>query len=62
MFCTLSVDVWAETLSFSIVLPLNNTQNIIGRHFNFYTLMLYSLFKSTAPKVLWEEGNFKRSN
>ena len=52
IFCALyMVDLWAETLPFSVVLPLENTQNFIGCHF-FSHSCVSSSFKGTAPKVL----------
>ena len=42
------VDLWAETVPFSVVLPLENTQNFIGCY-------------CAAPKVLWENVISRRS-
>ena len=42
------VDLWAETLPFSVILPLENTQNFIGCY-------------CAAPKVLWETVISRRS-
>ena len=50
-FAPCPVDLWAETLPFSVVLPLENTQNFIGCHF-FSHSCVSSSFKGTAPKVL----------
>ena len=55
-------DLSAETLPFSVVLPLENTQNFIGFHFLHTHVHRASLsFKGAAPKVLWEEVISRRS-
>ena len=51
--------LWAEKLSCSVVLPPNNAQTFIGRHFFFTPLISHCL--KTALKVVWGKDTSRRS-
>ena len=55
-FAPCPVDLWAETLPFSVVLPLENTQNFIGCHF-FHTHVFPRHSKVQLLKY-WGERSF----
>ena len=55
-FAPCPVDLWAETLQFSVVLPLENTQNFIGCHF-FHTHVFPRHSKVQLLKY-WGERSF----
>ena len=52
-FAPCQVDLWAETLPFSAVLPLENTQTSSVAIFSHSSAS--SSFKGATPKVLWEK-------
>ena len=59
-FALCQVDLWAETLPFSAVLPLENTQTSSDAIF-FLHSRASSSYKGAAPKVLWEKVTSRRS-
>ena len=58
-FAPCQVDLWAETLPFSAVLPLENTQT--SSVAIFFLSCASSSFKGVAPKVLWDKVISRRS-
>ena len=58
-FAPSQVDLWAETLPFSAVLPLENTQTSSVAIFSHSWAS--SSFKGAAPRVLWEKVISRRS-
>ena len=58
-FAPCQVDLWAETLPFSAVLPLENTQTSSVAIFSHSWAS--SSFKDAAPRVLWEKVISRRS-
>ena len=58
-FAPCQVDLWAETLPFSAVLPLENTQSSSVAIFSHSWAS--SSFKGAAPRVLWEKVISRRS-